>query len=881
MSALAFVARLVGRELRAEPRKLALLTASVTAGVAALVAINSFTVNLQDSVARQARALLGADLVVTSRTPFSPRVEALIDSVAARRTGCSIASPCGATARVTDFPAMGYVPRTTGSRLVQVSAIEGAYPFYGEIKTEPASAWRTLQDGQHAVVDPALLTSLGARVGDTLALGDGRFIVTGTVVNLAGDVGVSAAFGPRVFIPARYLDRMRVLGTGSRAEHSIFVKLSPGLPAQAVAARWRPVLRPDRARVRTVADDRADLNDTLTRLARYLGLVAVIALLLGGVGVASAVVAFVRRKLEAIAVLRCLGATSRQVFAAYLTQAVVLGLVGSLVGALLGVAAQQALPGVLRGLLPVDVRAEPVPGAMLLGVGAGVWTAVVFALLPLLPVRLVSPLAALRRPYDGAPVPPDLWRWPAALALAASVVALAALEVGSWRTGAIFAAAVGVALGVLWLAAWLLTRAVRRWFPASWPYVWRQGLANLHRPANQTVAVVLALGFGAFLLSTLFLVQHNLLRGLALTGGPARPNLVLIDIQRDQLPAVKQELRARGLDAAPPVPIVPMRILSVRGSETGDAARTRRPRGDTRDARGEAPRDDGWARRREYRSTYRDTLVASERIVAGHWWSNAGSTAALPAAAPVSAALPDTAVAISVERELAGELGVGVGDEIVWDVQGVPIRSRVASLREVNWARFEPNFFVVFAPGALEAAPQSFVLLTRAADAVARGRVQRAVAERFANVTVIDLSLVQQTIERLVNRVTLAIRFMALFSLATGALVLAGAIATGRLHRVREAVLLRTLGATRRQVLRIALAEYLALGLLASVTAVALSAGAAWGLARWFFDGGFRLPLPALAGLVAAIVALTVAMGLWSSRSALRQTPLAALRDES
>ena len=850
MTKLAFVLRMTWRETRAEARHLALLLGAVAVGVAALVAINSFTSNVQESVRLQARALLGADLSFSSRRPFSPAVNAVLDSL-----------PAAGVARVTNFPAMAYVARTTGSRLVQASAVQGLFPFYGAIKTEPGPAWGSLQRGHHVVVDPALLPALGAQVGDSLTLGESRFLITGTLQNLPGDVGIRTAFGPRIFIPAQFLDETRLLRFGSQAERQAFIKLREGASAQSIAQKLRPRLNPQHVRVRTVADDRENLNNLLTRLSRYLGLVALVALLLGGVGVGSAVVVFVRRKLETIAVLRCLGATAGQVFAIYLTQAAALGLAGSLLGATAGVLVQQLLPVLLHGLLPVDVHAAIVPGAVALAVGLGAWTALIFALLPLLGVRLVSPLAAIRRPYEAVPVPRDRWRWPAIAALVASVVGLASLEVGNGLTGLVFTGTIGLALGVLWLAAWLLVRGLRRWFPATWPYVWRQGLANLFRPANQTVAVVLALGFGAFLLSTLFLVQHNLRRGLELTGGPRRPNLLLLDIQSDQAQAVAASLRARGLAEYGPVPLVPMRIRSIKGRPVEELLADTGGRG-----RGEPA--NAWALRREYRSTYRDTLVASERLVAGRWWSAATSS--------------DTAkaVSISVEQDLARELGVGLGDEIVWDVQGVALPSRVTSLREVNWARFEPNFFVVFAPGHLEQAPQMLVALTRIDDAATRGSFQRELAERFSNVTTVDLALVQQQLEQLVDRVALAIRFMAAFSLAVGGLVLVGAIATTRLQRLRESLLLRTLGATRRQVLRIALAEYLALGLLASVTAVVLATAAGWGLTRWYFDGRFWIPFLPLLGLVAGIATVSVTVGLWTTREALSGTPLEVLRAE-
>jgi putative ABC transport system permease protein len=352
------------------------------------------------------------------------------------------------------------------------------------------------------------------------------------------------------------------------------------------------------------------------------------------------------------------------------------------------------------------------------------------------------------------------------------------------------------------------------------------------------------------------LVQHNLLRQLRLTGGPARPNLVLFDIQADQLPGVERELRIRDLPRDSPTPIVTMRILSIKGRPI---SRLLASSGDS-----SADRSNAWALRREYRSTYRDTLVGTERLVAGVWKDE-------PAPGPAR---------ISVEQELAGELGIGVGDEVVWDVQGVAIPSRVASLRAVDWARFEPNFFIVFAPGTLERAPQTFVTLTRIVGAAERGRFQRDLAQRFPNVSILDLSLLQESLERLVNRVTLAIRFMALFSLAVGILVLIGALAASRLQRLRETALLRTLGANRGQIFRIVLAEYLSLGLLASFAALLLAGCAAWALSHFLFHGSFSFPVPGITALALGVVILTGLVGLANSRETVRRTPLEVLREE-
>jgi putative ABC transport system permease protein len=325
--------------------------------VAALVAINSFTDNLRDSVRDQARALLGADLSLSSRRPFTPAAEAVLDSLAAR----------GDVVRQTSFSGMAYVRRTSGTRLVQVAAVEAGYPLYGEIHTEPAAAWAALARGGQVVVDPALLTALDARVGDTLALGEARFRISGIVTSAPNNVGVRTAFGPRIYIPARDLAATRLLGFGARAEYEALVRLPPSVSPEAVARRFRPVLGPERVRIQTVADDQRDMNDALGRLAGYLGLVALIALLLGGIGVASAVVVFIRQRLDTIAVLRCLGATAGRVFGVYALEAAAMGLGGSLAGAALGLLAQRLLPGLLAGLLPVHVEPVVSPRALLLG----------------------------------------------------------------------------------------------------------------------------------------------------------------------------------------------------------------------------------------------------------------------------------------------------------------------------------------------------------------------------------------------------------------------------------------------------------------------------------------------------------------------------------
>jgi putative ABC transport system permease protein len=838
------LAALAWRDSRTARRRLLLFMSSISIGVAALVATDSYSANVVRSIREQSRTLLGADLALTSRQRFPAPVDSLLDSL--RRDGVQVG-------QLTSFASMVLAPRTGSTRLVQVRAATPEIPLYGKIETSPASAWGALQGGHHAVVDSSLLVDLGARVGDTLALGHSRFAITGTLRNVPGDVGIASALGPRVYIPDRLVAETGLLAFGSRAEYEALLRLPEGVSASSVAAAHQATLEAARVRARTPKDTERSLTRGVDQLDRFLGVVGLVALLLGGIGVASAIHAYVQEKVDTIAMLRCVGATSGQVLAIYLMEAIALGLVGAAIGAALGVGVQFALPRVLGDFVPVDVRPRLEPTAIAAGLAVGTWVAAIFALIPLLAVRRVSPLQVLRQGVEGT-LPTrrlvrDLPSLLASLALVASIVAIAIVRAGSVPRGLWMSLGIGTAILLLWLSALAISRLARRVLREHWPFVVRQGVANLYRPANQTRAIMIALGFAAFLISTLYLVQHSVLRQLALSSGATQTNLAFFDVQEDQAEGVSALVRGEGHPVLQEVPIIPMRIAEIngrRGAELSD---------------GRAP----WALRREYRSSYRDTLIASEKITAGHWF-DARNRSPLPE--------------ISMEQDLASDLGVTLGDTITWDVQGVRIPTVVTSLREVNWARFEPNFFVIFTPSALEGAPQTFVILTRADDATARAALQRDVVKRFPNVSAIDISQIESAISGIMAKVSVAIRFMALFSIGTGALVLLSAVAASRRQRLREGVLFKTLGATRAQIGRIMLSEYTVLGVLGSATGILLSVAGAWALTHFFFESPFTPLLLPLALLVLGMVLLTISVGVWSSRDVFRETAMAALRAE-
>ena len=454
----------------------------------------------------------------------------------------------------------------------------------------------------------------------------------------------------------------------------------------------------------------------------------------------------------------------------------------------------------------MDVSVSFVPKAVLTGLAVGGWIALIFALRPLLALRNVSPLQTLRRDTDAEILK---MRWKDAPRLigescaVASVVVIALMRAGNWKQAIAISAATGFAILALVASASLLSYGARRVLRRGWPYVVRQGVANLYRPGNQTRAVVLALGFGAFLVTTLYLVHDNVLRRFNGLAQASRGNVVFFDIQEDQEKGLENIIRLSGNAIVQTSPVVTMRIAAINGRKSRTSWP---PRADSAKPRSE--RRPMFGLRREYRSTFRDSLGASETLVKGKWFT-----------ARRTLALGDTAD-VSAEESIAQSLNVKIGDVITWDVQGVEVPARITSLRKVNWTRFEPNFFMVFEPAALQAAPKQFVLLTQVKDKAAVVALQRASVNAYPNVSSLDLSSIRRTVEKIVSKVSLAIRFIALFSLGISVPVLFSAVSATRRDRLREGVLLKTLGASRGQVARILLVEYSLLG--------ALGAAAEW-----------------------------------------------------
>jgi putative ABC transport system permease protein len=441
------------------------------------------------------------------------------------------------------------------------------------------------------------------------------------------------------------------------------------------------------------------------------------------------------------------------------------------------------------------------------------------------------------------------------LLIGAMIVAFAVATTENWLHGVLFSAAVVGVFAVLVLCAHGGTALMRKIAPTVMTFSWRQGLANLYRPNNQTVAVTLSIGLGAFLLVTLYSVQDMLVEQVLRRSGEGDPNLVLFDVQNGQRREITDLLGSFHVPLHAEVPIVTMRLTSVKGRKVEEL------RGD-----GAANIPD-WALRREYRSTYRAGLTGTEELVKGRWQ---GKVAANIRPIPVS-----------LESGIAETLRVDVGDELEFEIQGVSLATKVASLRAVEWQRVQPNFFVVFPEGVLESAPQFYAIVARAESKQDAAQLQRAVVEKFANVSVIDLRLILSTMNSILSRVSYAMKFVALFTILTGLAVLVSAVLGSRGQRLKENVLLRTLGAPRAQIMSMVVAEYFFLGGIASIAGTLLGSAASWGLSYYFLGTVLSIPVVSTLAILTLVTGATVLAGTLGCVGMLRGPVLDSLRAEA
>jgi putative ABC transport system permease protein len=830
------------RDSRKNRSRLLLFISSIVLGIAALVAIYSLGDNLRQNIDSQAATLIGADLALSGNKAVDGKVKALVDSLGTERS------------EERSFASMVAFPKSGGNRLAQVKALKGDYPYYGEFETVPATAGKTFRNNKEALVDQTLMLQYEAQVGDSIKVGEVTFVIAGILQKAPGQTGLNASVAPSVYIPMQFLDATGLMQKGSRIAYRYYIKYAPKTDVEALVKTLEPRFEDADLDFKTVQSQKEDTGRSFRDLTRFLALVGFVALLLGCIGVASAIHIYIREKLSSIAILRCLGVKAYQAFLIYLIQIVGIGILGSLLGAILGTGIQQFLPIVIKDFLPFELTTDISWLSIGQGIAIGSLISVLFSLPPLLAIRKVSPLNVLRSSVVDTKSERDPLTWLLYGLIVLFVFGFAFLQMRTWIEALTFTAGILAAFVVLYLTALLLMWLTRRFFPTSWSYLWRQGLANLFRPNNQTAILIVSIGLGTSLICTLLFTQTILLTRVNLSTSGNQPNIVLFDIQSEQKDAVLALAKAQSIPVNQSVSIVNMRLEAINGRTSADF------KSDT------TGKQSGRMFGREYRVTFQDSLTKSEKITQGKWegiYKNNGSL-----------------IPISIEEGYAKRNDISLGDTLTFNVQGTLMTTYVSSMREVNWSEVQTNFLVVFPTGVLEEAPQFHVMLTHVPNATASAKFQQAVVQQFPNVSVIDLALVLKVLDDIFNKIGFVIRFMAGFSILTGLIVLIASVMISKYQRLQESVLLRTLGASRKQIFAITSLEYFFLGALAAFTGILLAFAGSWALAKFSFEAEFKpdiLPVAILFGLVSM---LTVIIGLVNSRGILSQPPLQVLRQD-
>ncbi len=844
---LSFYLRSMARESRGLLGRTVFFVTCLAVGVAAVASLAGLSAGLYTTIRAEARRLLAADVAVSAQRPIPAELDRFLASLPeTRRTDVRT------MATIVSAP-----PGAKGARshLARLKVVGGEYPFYGSLSLDPDRPLLDLLDAKSVVVAPELLERIAVDAGGTVRIGGQSFRVAGTILSEPDRIDFGFRLGPRVFLSSAALERTGLASRGSNVFYRTLVKLPDGShrrEAEDLAARIREKLGAEAAayQVETFADAQPALRNALKRADRFLGLVALLSLLIGGVGVAQTTRSWLETRMDAIAVLRCLGMRPREVLALYLGQTLVLGFVGSLAGAAASTAVLAAAPRILGGVLG-DVRIDPFqPGALLRGIVLGIVIAVLFSLPQILRVRRVPPLRVLRRSVE--PLPPGRGaRIAMAAILVTGIFLTAYAQSGSLRLGAGFTVALAALVGALALAAWLLARGVGR-APRRFTRVWaRHGLAALRRPGADTLGTIVALGLGTLVVLAMHLVQGELRRSLEQDLPRDAPTAFFVDIQPDQWDGARALLERAGATGLRSVPMVNARLASVDGRRVSEIAGGV---GQERERR-------RWALMREQNLAYLAELPEDNRLVEGAWWGGSANAEA------------------SLERGFAKILGARIGSSLVFDVQGVEIDLLVTSLREVDWRAFRPNFFIVVEPGVLEKAPQTRVAAAQLPPDREQA-IQDEMSAAYPNVVVIRIRDVLEKIAGVLRKVGRGVRFLGAFTLTAGVAILAGAVGSGAVRRGREVALLKTLGMTRAGVVLVFGMEYALVGLVAGSIGAAGGGILAWAVVTWGMEMTWKTNALPFAVAIVGTACVAVLAGFLASVRALTRRPVEVLRAE-
>ena len=847
--------RIAWREMRASHAKFLFVILAVAVGVGSLTGVRGFSRSFRRILLRDARTLMAGDLSARIFGRLTAEQQAVFDNLAQRgiqRTW------------ITETITMASSAHAADPLLISIKAVDPrAYPFYGVVKLNPDRPFREVLNANSVVVSDDLLLRLNVKTGDTLRIGGQDFTIAGVVTSEPDRMTGTLNVGPRVMITREGLDRTGLIETGSRASERFLFRLPPTGPSVSEVRRILKRALPE-ATLADYTETHPIITRGLDRATTFLSLIGLIALVIGALGVASAMHGHLQQRLDSIAVMKCVGARSRQVIRIYMAQTLLLGLGGGLLGVILGTGVSQVFPSMLARYFTLDFTPTVDWWPALQGIAIACLITLLFTLPPLLGIRAIRPAQIFRRNMASESAGrrsrwfsresrPALWAGLAIL-LGTGVVAGTLTDGGirmALRTGAYFTAALAVGVAALAVSAWLLLRGVR-WFlrhaPARLPGALRHGVANLYRPGNQVQAAVVALGVGVMFTLTVFLIETALVRQIRASAPPGTPNVFLMDVPGSQRQAVSELIRAQpGVQETPDVTgAVAARVSAIDGVPL------------------ERLGLHDWGRRflRTRSVTAFEAKPPDMEILRGAWWQPG-----------------DRQPQVCVTDETAHVLNLQPGSFIDWNIWNRAIRTRVACVERTESLHMDARFEFIFNPGPLDGFPAVYYGSARV-QPKAVPSLQRVMYNRFPTVTVINVADVMQVVEDVVDRISVVIRFISAFTILAGAVMVASSVAGTRFRRIREVVILKTLGATRRRIAGIFSVEFLVLGAVAGVMGSLLASGFAAMVLKFLMEIEFHFD--PVANLTAIALAALIAAGAgWAaSFPILGRRPLEILRDE-
>ncbi len=851
------------------------------------MAVDLFSTNVESAILGDARALLGGDVELSWRRLMTSKGQDLLDSLPDRQVTISHVTELSGMAAVEQTEILPNPSQST-SQLVELKAVDQAYPLYGSLMVEPAQPLEELLASITTgcqqipcfgtIVEESLLIRLGVKIGSELRIGQANFRITGLLRKEPDRIANAFSLGPRVLLSQESLTATQLVKTGSRIHERYRLKLSESTPLYPFVGELRGRLSQEGVRVSSFRDAQPRIRRFLSQLNLYLGLIGLTILMVGGIGVACSIQGFILQKTQIIATLKTLGADSRQVLQLYLTQSLILGGIGSLLGCLIGLTLHQGLPYFLDRIIPETLSMQPAPGPLLRGTALGLFSTLAFSLWPLLGIRRVSPALIFRQEVERASVSEaslswarrgrhmlELWwkdrpRLVTSLIIGLCLVGLAMWQAHSFTLGLFYAAAFGMAIVILLggtsLLYWLLRRLQ---FPQR--YLVRHAMQNLQRPGNFTKAMTLAIGIGVMLLTTLTTVQRSLLDFIGEQIPSKAPSFVFIDIQPDQH-AEFEEILNNHIDPSSYTlfPVMRARLTAVNGHTI-----------DPEEYKGKR---NGFYFTREYASTSLETLPNKNKITQGQWWDEHAPNPLKGSAAP-----QDVAHHVSVEKEAGKHLGLVLGSTLTFDLHGVPFVAKVASFRKVDWGSFSLNFFMIFEPGAFQGTPITYIASAKVPKAL-EVPLQHTIVSALSNVSAINLREVLDNIANLFRQLAQGIHALAILCLTTGVVVMITAISINRYRRLHELAILKALGGSRRILVFSLGIEFVVIGAFAGLVGLGLGTGLSWALLHFFFDLPWNFdPAFLLTGLL-MVIFLTLLTGMSSTYRLLRLPPLPILRQD-